>query len=39
MKPIDKLRELLCTVPEIKEDLMKLKFGCEVNIAGFKNIN
>ena len=36
MKPIEKLREILCTVPEIKEDLEKLivwwkiKEGCVI---------
>lgn len=28
MKPIDELRELLCTVPEINEESMELRFGC-----------
>ena len=29
MKPIEKLRIILCTVPEIKEDLMELREWCE----------
>lgn len=28
MKAIDKLRNILCEVKEIKEDLMELRFGC-----------
>jgi len=30
MKPIDKLKELLCTVKEIEEDLMELRLWCKL---------
>jgi hypothetical protein len=42
MKPIDKLREILCKVPEIKEDLMELKFWSLVVLKNYfweKKIN
>jgi len=29
-KPIEQLKEILCTVPEVEKDVKKLRFGCRV---------
>ena len=35
MKPIDELRKLVCTVPEINEDITELRKWCLVNDTDF----